>query len=117
MPEAIWLKLCGHGWSVQNGVVALLGFGGWDVPVWLQDRPVVEPVDPFEGCVFHGLEAAPWTTTVDNLGLEQAVDRLGQCVVVLSPTLPTDDSIPASAGGIWPAAGFVDIEIKCLAEL
>jgi len=37
---------------------------------------VVETVDPFEGCVFDGLEAAPWSAAMDDLCLEQAVDGL-----------------------------------------
>ena len=45
-------------------------------------RWVVEPVDPFEGCVFDGFEAAPWTATMDDFSLEEAVDRLGQGIVV-----------------------------------
>ncbi|KAB2672661.1 hypothetical protein F9K77_04835 [Ochrobactrum sp. LMG 5442] len=27
MPEAVWLKLCGHGWRVQHGIVTFFGFG------------------------------------------------------------------------------------------
>src|SRR5690606_14560537 len=53
-----------------------------DVPDRLEQAAVVEPVHPFEGCVFHGLEAAPGPPTVDDLGLEEPVDRLGQRVVV-----------------------------------
>ncbi len=59
-----------------------LGFCGRDVADWLEQAAVVEPVDPFERCVFDGLEASPWAATVDDFGLEQAVDRLGQRVVV-----------------------------------
>jgi hypothetical protein len=59
-----------------------LGFCGRDVPDWLEQAAVVEPVDPFQRGVFDGLEAAPWATTVDDLGLEEAVDRLGQRIVV-----------------------------------
>ena len=39
---------------------------------------MVEPIDPFEGGVFHGIEAAPWATAVDDLCFEQAIDRFGQ---------------------------------------
>jgi hypothetical protein len=35
-----------------------LGFCGRDVPDRLKQTSVVEPVDPFEGCVFDGLETA-----------------------------------------------------------
>lgn len=46
---------------------------------------MVEPVDPFEGRVFHCFEGTPWSTAVDHLGLVKAVDRLGQSVVVAVP--------------------------------
>jgi len=74
------------------------GFCGRDVPDGLEEAAVVEPVHPFEGRVFHGLEAAPWSAAVDDLGLEQPVDRLRQRVVIaVPPTLPTEGSMPASA--------------------
>ena len=59
-----------------------LGFCWRDVPDGLQQAAVVEPVDPFECGVFHGVKAAPWATAVDDLSLEQPVDRLGQGIVV-----------------------------------
>ena len=43
---------------------------------------MVEPVDPFEGSVLHCFEAAPWSAPVDHLGFVEAVDRLGQSVVI-----------------------------------
>jgi hypothetical protein len=42
-----------------------------------EQAAVVEPVDPFERGVFDRLEAAPGAAAVDDLGLEEAVDRLG----------------------------------------
>ena len=59
-----------------------LGFCGRDVPDGLENASVVEPVHPFEGCIFHGLEAAPRATSVNDLGLEETVDRLGKRVVI-----------------------------------
>ena len=38
----------GHGWLIQHGVVAFLGFGRRDVADGLQVPPVVEPVHPFQ---------------------------------------------------------------------
>ena len=46
---------------------------------------MVEPVHPFEGGELDGLEAAPWTGTTDDLGLEQADHRLGEGVVIGVP--------------------------------
>ena len=42
---------------------------------------VVEPVHPFECCVFHCLEVAPRAAAVNDLGFEQTVDRLSQGVL------------------------------------
>jgi hypothetical protein len=47
-----------------------LGFGWRDVPGRLKEAAVVEPSDPFKGGIFDGLEAAPRTGAVDDLGLE-----------------------------------------------
>jgi len=38
---------------------------------------MVEPVDPFEGGVLHRFEGSPGSTAMDDLGLVEAVDRLG----------------------------------------
>jgi hypothetical protein len=54
--------------------VVRFGFGGRDVPEWVEQTTVVEPVHPSEICVFVSLEAAARTTSVDGLGLEQTVD-------------------------------------------
>lgn len=60
----------------------MTGLGRRDVADGLEDALVIEPVDPFEGGVFHGVKRAPWTTSVDHLGLEQPIDRLVQGMVV-----------------------------------
>lgn len=43
---------------------------------------MVEPVDPLQRGVLDGFEVAPWSASVDHLGLVEAVDRLGQSIVV-----------------------------------
>ena len=43
---------------------------------------MVEPVDPFHGCVFDVVDRAPGPALADQLGLVQADDRLRQRVVV-----------------------------------
>lgn len=92
------LKL-GCQWDVvYSGVKLLLGLGPRDVTDGLEDASVVEPVDPFEGGVFHGIKRAPWTTPVDHLGLEQPIDRLGQGIVVTI-------SDAAYRGGLDPGFG------------
>ena len=59
VPEAIWFKLCSHGWFVQLGVMLDLGFGRTDVADKLQKPLMVEPVDPFQGGEYNRFEAAP----------------------------------------------------------
>lgn len=54
------------------------GLGGRDVSDGFEAAAVFEPVDLFEGCVFHGFEPAPWAAAVDNFGFEESIDRLGQ---------------------------------------
>ena len=82
MPEAIWFKLRRHGRLFQHCVVALLGFRRWDVSDRLQKPSVVEPVDPFQGGEIDRLEAAPWSAPMDHLGLVEAIDGLGESIVV-----------------------------------
>src|SRR5262245_62865383 len=43
---------------------------------------VVEPIAPFESGVLDLVEITPGTTVVNDLGLEQSDDRLGEGVVV-----------------------------------
>ena len=52
-----------------------------DVADRLQQPPVIEPVDPFQRCVFDGLQMPSGAATVNDLGLVEPDDRLGQCVV------------------------------------
>ena len=43
---------------------------------------MIEPVDPFQRCVFHGVQMPPGTATVDHFGLVESDDRFRQRVVV-----------------------------------
>lgn len=56
-----------HSFTFQSGVVVCFGFGRRDVPDGFEQAEVVEPVDPFQRGVVHGLEAAPRAATVDDL--------------------------------------------------
>ena len=82
MPDAVWFESRRHGGLFQYGVVALLGFGRRDVADGLQEPPVVEPIHPFEGGELDRLERSPRSTPLDDFGLVEAIDRLGQRVVV-----------------------------------
>ena len=68
--------------TVPLGIIARFGLGGWDVSYGLEEPSVIEPVDPFEGGELDGLEVAPGSAPMDDLGLVEAVDRLGERVVV-----------------------------------
>ena len=70
----------GHGWVVQHGEVALLGFGRRDEAEGFQKPAIVEPVHPFERGELDGLEVAPWSTPIDDLGLVEAVDGFGESI-------------------------------------
>src|SRR3954452_13543172 len=63
------------------GIIARFGLGGWDISDRFEQATIVEPVDPFEGGEFDCLSTPPRATPMDHLGLEQAVDRLGERVV------------------------------------
>lgn len=63
-------------------MTALFGLGRRNISDRFEQAAVVEPVDPFEGCVFHGFKGFPGSFPVDDLGLVEAVDGFGQGVVV-----------------------------------
>ena len=59
---------------------------------------MVEPIDPVERGQCDRFDRAPRSTSVDDLGLVETDDRLGQgSQSYESPTLPTDGSMPVSA--------------------
>ena len=68
--------------GVHKGVVAFLSFGWWDVADRLQQPSVVEPVDPFQRGELDGFKRPPGSAPVDELSLVEAVDGLGESVVV-----------------------------------
>ena len=64
----------------QRSVVVGLGFGRRDVADRLEQAPIVEPVDPFEGGILYGLEAAPRAASVDDFRFVETVDGFGQAL-------------------------------------
>ena len=63
-------------------IIALLGLGRRDVADRLEEPSVVEPVDPFKRGQLDCFEVSPRPSSVDHLGFVEAVDRLGERVVV-----------------------------------
>src|SRR5450631_1681266 len=58
-----------------------------------QQPTVIEPVDPFQGCVFHGLQMSSRAAAMNDLRLVQPDDRFGQRVVVrIADTAYTDNA-------------------------
>ena len=73
---------CSHIEVLAGGIVICFGLCGRDVADGVEQALIIEPVHPFEGGVFDGLERSPRAAPVDRLGLVEAVDRFGQRVVV-----------------------------------
>jgi hypothetical protein len=70
------------GWSPLLSVVGPLQFDGRDVAAVLVEAVAVEPVDPCGGGHIDVPDGAPRLAGFDQFGLVQAVDRLGQRVVI-----------------------------------
>jgi hypothetical protein len=64
------------------GIITCFGLGGWNVANRFEQASMVEPVDPFQRGELDGFQASPRAASPDHLGLVEAVDRLGQGVVV-----------------------------------
>ncbi|MCU1700464.1 MAG: hypothetical protein JWR34_6527, partial [Mycobacterium sp.] len=69
-------------------VVKLFEFDGWDVAAVLVETSMVEPVDPFEGGDLDVLDGPPGPAWLDQFGLVEAIDRLGEGVVVAVARAP-----------------------------
>ena len=86
-----------HGLSLVESMIVPFVLGRRHVADRLEQPPIVEPVDPFQRRVLHGIEGAPRTARVDHLGLVEPDDRLGQRVVVGVPDA-ADRSLDAGLG-------------------
>lgn len=65
----------------EGGIVG--GFRGWDVADGLQQVPVVQPVDPFQGRKLDGFEGLPRFASMGDPGFEEAVDgRQVACIAI-----------------------------------
>jgi len=68
---------------------------------------MIEPVDPFERGIFDSFEAAPKPAQVDHLGSVEAVDRLGQSVVITVANAANRRLDP----GLGKALGVLDRQV------
>ena len=68
---------------------------------------MVEPVHPVEGGELDGFQRAPRSAPPDDLGLVEAVDRLGQGVVVAV----ADAADRGLDAGIGEALGVADRDV------
>ena len=71
-----------HGWFFQHGIAAFLGFRRRHVSNGLQQPAIVEPVDPGQGGELDCVEAPPSSTLMDDLRFGEAVDCLGESIVI-----------------------------------
>ena len=68
------------GWTVVTVVIGFV-LGWWDVSYRFEDASVVEPVDPFQGCVLDVVESFPGSSSSDDFGPVEAVDRFSHRVI------------------------------------
>ena len=73
-----------HGDMLGLSIVACFGLGGWNVADRFEQAPVVEPIHPFQGGEFDSLQAAPSPAAADHFGLVEAVDGLGEGIILPS---------------------------------
>ena len=96
-PETFWFESSAAGWALVLSVVGGFQLDWWDVAAVLVEAAVVEPVDPFGGGELDVLDGPPGLAGLDQLGLVEPVDGLGQGVVVGAADRPDRGRMPASA--------------------
>jgi hypothetical protein len=85
LPEAGSFESRCHGGLLRHGIVAFLGFGRRDVADGLQQPASIEPAHPFQRRELDTLERPPWPAAVDDVGLLETVDGLGESIVIAVP--------------------------------
>ena len=81
----------------------LLGSGQSNVSDGRQRAAIVEPVDPCEGFPVDGAARFPWTSSVNDVCLEQADHCSGECIAKRT-TFGVDVGFQPGIG--WPFAVF-----------
>ena len=67
-------------------MVKRLELGRWDVANGILETPAILPVDPLPGGELYLVKQPRGAALADDLGLVQAIHRLGQRVCHTSPT-------------------------------
>src|SRR4051794_1154566 len=84
--EAGWFKLMRVRRRVfQAAIVVCFSFSRRDVAEGFHQSMMIEPGHPFQRCQLDGLPCFP-SAAMNQFGLVQTVDCLGQCVVVTVAT-------------------------------
>src|SRR5271168_2639960 len=55
------------------------------LPMGSSSQAIIEPVHPFQRRELDSLEGPPWPAAVDDLGLVETVDGLGESIVIAVP--------------------------------
>ena len=71
-------------------IVARFVFGGRDIADRFEEPARVEPIHPRECRKLHGLQMAPGSLALNELGLEKADDGFGERVVIVMILVMTD---------------------------
>src|SRR5262245_51078562 len=81
-PETVFVESGRHGRLVLLAIIHQFKLRRRNVANRFEQPTVVEPIDPFESGVLDIVEFSPRATAVNDLGLVQPDDRLGEGVVV-----------------------------------
>lgn len=71
-------------WLPEVPIVVCLSFCGRDIAQGFHQALDVEPRHPFQRSQFDGIGRFPGTTSMDDFGLVQSVDRLGQSILTVA---------------------------------
>lgn len=81
-PETVLRESLHRGVTFTLPIVRLLELDGRNIADGPEQATIVEPIDPLQDGVFDRLGASPRSSWMNDLGLEQADDRLCERVVV-----------------------------------
>jgi hypothetical protein len=84
LPEADWIESRRHGAVLGLGIVACFGLGGRNSADGFEQAPAVESIHPFQHGEFDGFQASPRSVAPDRFGLVEAVDGLGEGIILPS---------------------------------